>query len=358
MSSVYMHWAKTAHAQAHFNLANSGMRHFKLAELGAQLSDLELSGPSFYGYAPLQEALARKCGVPVECVVATNGSSMANHLAMAALVNPGDEVLIEQPAYEPLLAVAHYLGARVRRFRRPADRWFALDPSEIERALAPQTKLIVLTNLHNPSNALANEATMREVGALARRVGARVLADEVYLEAAFERAPRSSFHLGTEFVVTSSLTKAYGLSGLRCGWVLAEAQLAEKIWRLNDLFGAMQPHPAERLSVYALAHLPRIAESSRALLDENRAIFNRFLASREELEAPPSEIGTVSFPRLVGGEVERLSALLAKKYETSIVPGRFFEAPEHFRVGLALETHELSEGLARLGAALDELKEG
>ena len=357
-SSVYMHWAKTAHARARFNLANSGMRHFKLADLGVGLDDLELSGPSFYGYAPLQEALARKCGVAPNRVVAANGTTMANHLAMAALVEPGDEVLVEQPAYEPLLALANYLGARVNRFRRRAEDWFALDPAEVERAITPRTRLVVLTNLHNPSNSLAGEEGVREIGRLARRVGARVLSDEVYLDAAFDRAPRSAAHLGDEFVVTGSLTKAYGLSGLRCGWVVAEPKLAEKIWRLNDLFGAVQPHPSERLSVVALANLERIAASSRALLETNRAVFNRFLASRDELEAPPSEAGTVSFPRLRGGggDVERLASLLADKYETSIVPGRFFEEPAHFRVGLALETAELTEGLSRLGSALDGLR--
>ncbi|MCA1612887.1 MAG: pyridoxal phosphate-dependent aminotransferase [Acidobacteria bacterium] len=358
LSSEYMHWAKTTHARARFNLANSGMRHYPLARLPVSLADLELSGPSFYGYAPLQEAIARKCGVAAECVVAANGTSMANHLAMAALVRPGDEVLIEHPAYELLVSTALYLGAQVRRFARKFGDGFRLDPSEIGRALTPRTRLVVVTNLHNPSGALADEATLKEIGEAARRVGARVLVDEVYLDATAGTPPRTSLHLGDQFVVTNSLTKVYGLSGLRCGWVLAEPGLARRVWRLNDLFGAMQPHPAERLSVVALAHLDRVGAQARALLEANRPVFNRFLASRDDLDAPPVEHGTISFPRLKGGggDVERLSELLAEKYETSVVPGRFFEMPDHFRVGIALDTDVLAEGLARLGAALDELK--
>ncbi|MDT7540996.1 MAG: hypothetical protein QOE33_900 [Acidobacteriota bacterium] len=354
--SAYIHWAKTAQSAVRFNLANSGMRHYKLADLPVQLSDLELSGPSFYGYAPLQEALARKCETTPDCVVAANGTSMANHLAMAALINPGDEVLIEQPAYEPLLAVANYLGARVRRFARPSEKQFRLDAAEVERAITPQTRLVVVTNLHNPSNALADNDTLREIGDVARRAGARVLVDEVYLDSAFDAAPHTSFRLGQQFVVTSSLTKAYGLSGLRCGWILAEPALAQKMWRLSDIFGVLQPHPSELLSVVALEHLDEIAESSRALLAMNRTLFNQFLASREDLEALPSMHGTVSFPRLLTSDPETLCALLAEKYETSLVPGSCFEEPRHFRIGLALEPDIFREGLSRLGSALDELK--
>ena len=363
MSSEYMHWAKTVHARARFNLANSGMRAYALARLPVTLADVELSGPSFYGYAPLQESIARKENVSPDCVVAANGTSMANHLAMAALVSPGDEVLIERPAYELLVSTARYLGADVRRFERKVEDNFRLDAGEVRRAITPRTRLVVLTNLHNPSCSLAGEETLREIGDTARSVGARVIADEVYLDSALtDRPPRSAFHLGPTFLSTNSLTKFYGLGGLRCGWILAEPDLARKIWRLNDLFGALQPHPAERLSVAALAHLPQIAAESRALLDANLPHFNRFLASRAELEAPRMTHGTVSFPRLRGGgdgeRVERLSELLLEKYETSIVPGRFFERPEHFRVGIALDTDTFTEGLARLGAALDELRLG
>ncbi|MFN2596558.1 MAG: aminotransferase class I/II-fold pyridoxal phosphate-dependent enzyme [Pyrinomonadaceae bacterium] len=356
--SVYINWAKTAQSAARYNLANSGMRNYRLADLPVSLSDIELTGASFYGYPPLQDALARKSGTTPDRVAAANGTSMANHLAMATLIEQGDEVLIEQPAYEPLLSAARYLGAQVRRFARRSSDGFRLDAGEVERAVTPRTRLIVVTNLHNPSNSLADDDTLREIGDVARKVGARVLVDEVYLDSAFEAAPRSSARLGDQFVTTSSLTKAYGLSGLRCGWIVAEPELAQRMWRLNDLFGVMQPHASERLSVVALAHLDVIARSARDLLRTNRALFNEFLAARDDVEAPPSEHGTVSFPRLLAGSPDALCQLLAEKYETSLVPGRFFEEPQHFRVGLALEPELFREGLSRLGAALDELKEG
>src|SRR6185503_2568683 len=100
------------------------------------------------------------------------------------------------------------------------------------------------------------------------------------------------------FVTTGSLTKAYGLSGLRCGWILAEPDLAEKMWRLNDIFGVIPAHPAERLSVVALNDLDRISARAKELLETNRVILNRFLDSRDDLQSQRPEFGTVVFPRL------------------------------------------------------------
>ena len=352
-SSAYMLWAKTR-SQARFNLASSGLINYQLSELDVSLADIELSGPSWYGYEPLQQAIAAKCGVTTDSVVAATGTSMANHLVMAALLQPGDEVLIEQPTYELLVATARYFGADVKRFARPFAHNWRIDMAEIERQISTRTRLVVLTNLHNPTSVYVDEETLQAIGEIARGVGARVLVDEVYLDALFERAPCSAFHLGAEFVITNSLTKVYGLSGLRCGWLLAAPELAAHLWRLNDLFGVIAAHPAERLSCVALAQLPRIAARARNLLDTNRATFNSFLTTRADLECPPYEHGTVAFPRWRGGNVEQLCELLRDKYETTVVPGHFFDMPEHFRIGLGCEPATLTAGLERLGAALDE----
>jgi aspartate/methionine/tyrosine aminotransferase len=346
-----MEWAKLC-SQARFNLATSGLVDYPLAELPVRLEELELTGPSFYGYQPLQQLLAAKCAVPEGSVVAAIGTSMANHLAMAAVLNPGDQVLIERPTYEPLLAAARYLGAEIRRFDRHFSSDFRVDPQEIARHLSQKTRLIVITNLHNPSGALTDEKTMKQVGEMARSAGAKVLVDEVYLETLYAKAPRSAFHLGEQFLVTGSLTKAYGLGGLRCGWILAEPELARRLWRLNDLFGVIPAHVAERLSVIALQNLDRMAARSRAILEANRTVFDGFLESCESLELFRPQHGTIVFPRLRQGDANRFCALLREKYETAVVPGSFFEMPNHFRLGLGGPTEMVAAGLARLADAL------
>jgi len=354
MSSEYMSWAKTS-SSATFTLSNSGLAGYPLAGLPVRIEDLEINGMTGYGYEPLQKAIAEKCGVAPDCVVATNGASLGNFLALAATLVPGDEVLIEHPTYELLVSTAQYLGAEVKRFPRRFDNDFRIDPREIELAITPRTRLIVLTNLHNPSSAFVAEATLKAIGSIARNAKARVLVGEIYLDALFADAPASAYHLGPEFIVTNSLTKVYGLSGLRCGWILAEPELARRIWRLNDLVANIPAHAAERLSCIALANLDGIRARSRELLATNHVLFNRFLAGRDDLQAPRFDYGTISFPRLRTGNVEQLCSLLLEKYETSVVPGRFFGMPDHFRLGLGCETELFAAGIQRLGKALDDL---
>ena len=195
MMSPYMEFAKLR-SDAKYNLATSGMMSYPLAELPVRLEDLEINGVNPYGYAPLIERLAKYNGVPAECVVTSAGTSLANHLAMAATFDPGDEVLIEHPTYELLESTAEYLGAKLRRFERRLEDDFRIDPAEVERQITPQTKLVMLTNLHNPTGAYADEATIRAVGEIAKARGARVLVDEVYLETFYGHRPRTAFHAG------------------------------------------------------------------------------------------------------------------------------------------------------------------
>ncbi len=356
MGSSYMNWAKTR-STAKFNLATSGLGNLKLRELRVSLDDLEITNGG-YGYQPLVQSIAARYRVEPETVVTAAGTTFANHLAMAALIEPGDEILFESPAYEPMLAVAQYLGAKVRRFARRFNDGFCIDLESLESLVSPETRLIVLTNLHNPSSVLIDNTEIKQIGEIARGVGARVLVNEIYRETLFEDPPRTSFHLGNEFVVTSSLTKAFGLSGLRCGWIFAEPELAKRMWLLNDLFAATPVHAGERLSVLAMRQLGEIGARAKELLDRNRKLLNEFLDTREDLEVIRPEFGTVMFPRVRGGSSEELCGLLREKYETSVVPGRFFEMPAHFRVGIGGDTRVLEEGLQRLGMALDEIGRG
>ncbi len=348
MASDYMHWAKTR-KPVRYNLASSEVPHFRMDRWAIDPAELELDGASHYRYPPLREAIAAREGVTPDRVVMADGTSMANMLAMAALIAPGDTVLVEHPAYEPMVAVAAHLGASIRRFtRRGPD--FSIDPD----ALAGPCRLILLTNLHNPTGNLAGEATLRAIGETAAKAGAHVLIDEVYRDSAIP-AQGTAALLGERFVCTSSLTKVHGLSGLRCGWILAAPDLAERMWRLNELFGVSQAHQAERLACIALARLDEVDAETPALLARNRALANAFFAGRSDLEVAPMAGGITCFPRLLGGDVDALERRLRADYDTSIVPGRFFGLADHFRIGVGSPTGIVEAGLERLGAALDVL---
>ncbi len=352
--SDYMHWSKTQ-SRARFNLATSGVAAFRLRDLPVTLEELEINGDDSYGYAPLQQAIAAHHGVDPECVVESAGTSMANHLAMAAIIEPGDEVLIERPAYGPILDVAEYLQSNVKRFRRTEENGWAIDPAEIRRSVTPKTRLIVITNLHNPTSALTPELVLREIGDIARNIGTLVLVDEVYLDAVYENTPRTSFHLGPEFIVTSSLTKVYGVSGLRCGWILAQPDLAWKMRRLNDLYSATPVHPGELLSVAAFKYMGLLRERGRRIVEADRKLLRDFLKQESAVSAVETKSGTTSFLRLSRSRRSNADAFLKRlrsKFDTSAVPGRFFEIPDHFRIGMGVNSEIFAEGLNRISRAL------
>ena len=348
--SDYMHWAKTQ-STARFNLATSGVAPISFRDLPVNLEELEINGGDSYGYPPLQEAIAAHHKVDPECVVTSAGTSMANHLAMAAILEPGDEVLIEQPAYGPILDVAQYLETNVKRFRRSEENAWAIDPAEIRRCVTRDTRLIVITNLHNPTSVLTPESVLREIGNIARSIGALVLVDEVYLDAVYDDTPRTSFHLGPEFVVTSSLTKIYGVSGLRCGWILAKPDLAWNMRRLNDLYSATPVHPGELLSVVAFQHLDLLRERARRIVGADRKLLRDFLKRDSGISAVETNWGTTSFMRSGSGDADRFLQRLRSEFDTSAVPGRFFEMPDHFRVGMGVNTEMFAEGLNQIDRA-------
>jgi aspartate/methionine/tyrosine aminotransferase len=352
-SSEYMHWAKTQslkEPRARFNLSTSGVGAFPLSELGP-LPALEINGDNSYGYGPLKNAIADRHLVDPDCVVTAAGTSGANYLAFATLVNDGDEVLLEDPTYGLLEDALRSLGAVVKPFRRDPERDYTLDPAAVRSAVTANTKLIVITNLHNPSSVLATESALREVGDIARSVGALVLVDEVYLDAVYENTPRTAFHLGPEFVVTSSLTKMYGVSGLRCGWILARPELARAMWRMNDVMAATPVHPGELLSVAVLGQLERVRERYRRIVMADRAVLNGFLDRTSKVGAARTPWGTTCFLRL-GADAESFLVRLRAEGETSAVPGRFFGMPECFRIGMGVNSEMFAEGMRRIEALL------
>lgn len=354
MESPYMHWSKTYQA-ARFPLAVSGIKGLSVAELGATMDDIQLDGRPGDGIPDLRAALAVKSGVDASRIVMATGTSGANHLAFAALIDAGDEVAMEQPVYEPIESLARHLGATIRFFTRRVENGFRVVPEDVAAAVTPKTKLIVVSNLHNPSSAAIDEATLRAIAVVADRVGAKVLVDEAYIDATFGQGPPSASRLGDAFIVTTSLTKVFGLGGLRCGWIVAEPALAEGMWRLKDLFGVNEVHAAGCLALIALKKSDAILARARRILDANRAAWHAFLDKRSDLGVERTPFGTTSFPRVVSCDADALCDRLRERYDVSLVPGRFFGAREHVRIGLTGDPDNFGEGLDRIGRALDEL---
>ena len=349
---VYMEWVKTRR-RANYEIGGSGVIPVHIDELPEARESLDLNDFNLYGYRPLLNELAARYQVDPDQVVTAPGTSMANYLAVASLVKAGDEVLIEGPAYEPLVDVPRLLGCRICRFKRRFENGFRIDTKELASKFTEHTRLVILSNLHNPSGHRASEQELAEVGEIARNHGAFVLVDEVYMDFLFEGRPLSSVHLGANFVMTCSLTKAYGLDGLRCGWAIGNSDVAKAMWRLQDFFGVNGAIPAEKTSVVALQRLERFVERTRAIMASNRPLVDRFMEQhREYLEWVPPDAGPVCFPRLRAGSAESLCETLREKFDVGVIPGHFFGMPEHFRIGFGGKTEDLRTGLDRLSECL------
>lgn len=352
-AAPYMEWAK-ARPRPEIDLAGSNLYGCTLDDLPGAREAVDIAGESPEGYVPLVEAIAGRYGVDAGNVATAPGCSGANFLACAALLEAGDEVLVEHPFYDPLPAAARLLGASVNTFERRFEDGYDVDADRVAAALTPRTRLILLSSPHNPSGALARPESLRAIGALAEKRGIHVLVDEVYLDTVFDGRPSPAAKLSPAFVTTNSLTKAYGLASLRCGWTLAAPDVTRRIRRARDLVDVWAPMPSDRLSVVAFANLDALADRARGIVEPNRAAVAAWLAGRPDLVCVPSR-ATIAFPRLVGTDdagpfAERLFA----RTGTAVAPGRFFGFPAHFRLAFGGRPDRVTAGLAALSATLDD----
>ena len=356
-AAPYLRWAKVR-PRVTYDLAASGLLPVSTEELLGDVrakDAFEISGPSDEGYMPLREAIGARYGMSPVCVSIAPGASGANYLACLALLEPGDDALIEKPAYDPLIAAARAAGANVVHFARDWNKGFALDPYVVRTALTPRTKLIVVSNAHNPSGALANRDVLEQIGVMADAIGARVLIDEVYLEAQHDAAPlpMPAATLGDVFVTTTSLTKAYGLAGLRCGWILASRELSERIRVVRDVVDGSGPFVVERLALTAFQNIDRLRQRANQILSENLRALRSMAENHPKLEWLEPNAGTTAFPRVKG--VEDTSAFVEKlirDHDTVVVPGHFFQEPKNIRVSFGGKPDMVRQALKRLDAAL------
>jgi aspartate/methionine/tyrosine aminotransferase len=348
----YMEWAK-ARPRPAIDLAGSNLDPCRLEDLPGAREALDLAGESPNGWAPLVEAIGAAHGVSPDRVATGTGCSGATFLACAALLDPGDEVLVESPFYDPLPAAARLLGAEVRTFERRFENAWDLDPEAVAAALTPRTRLVMVSNPHNPSGTLARPESLRALGEVALRRGVAVLVDEVYRDTVFDDRPAPAATLSPAFVSVSSLTKAYGLASLRCGWTIATPEWTHRIRRARDLVDVWAPIPSDRLAVVAFRHLGALSDRARSIVRANQAAVAGFLSGRADLACVPPR-STLAFPRFreaddSGPFVDRLFAATG----TAVAPGRFFGAPAHFRIAFGSAPSTVAAGLAAITRHLD-----
>jgi aspartate/methionine/tyrosine aminotransferase len=368
----YMRWAKFRH-QARYDLTGSNLVPCDSRDAPGLLDDLPLTGPGPDGYPPLFEAIAHRYGVDPSGIALATGCSGANFLVCAALLRAGDEVVIEHPVYDPLPAAARIVGAHVVHFERCfEDRW-SVDPDRVARAMTRHTRLVIISSPHNPTGVIVPPDVIRALGELVEQHDAWLLVDEVYRDATYGRDSRSSTpahtpapahksgaeqsmssaHAHPRCIVTNSLTKSYGLPGLRCGWAMGGPEVIERIRRTRDAVDAVGSYPAEVASARAFAMIELLAARARAIIEPNLERLSQFMESRNDLAWVRPDGGTVAFPRFPGSsDAESFVDRLLHDQETAVVPGRFFGAAPHFRIAFGVQPDTLEHGLEAIGRVL------
>lgn len=337
----------------------------KLSEFLADLDPdlpLDWNGRSFLGLPELRGRVIAQAGLVGMCgpndVLITAGAAEANYLALRQVLLPGDQIVTETPGWPQAAVLARAIGADIRLVaRREANNW-RLDPADLAAVVTPKTKLIFLSNPNNPTGALMSDADLRAIAAIADRVGAWLLVDEVYagLEWDGPRPPSIAGIYGRG-ITTGSVSKALGLQGLRTGWMICQdARLIRDavILRENasEIMNILGEHIAEialrpdRLAV-ALARARAEARVSLAQLDG-------FIADQPQLSWVQPQAGLIGLARLKKIAAEPLARrLLMAPYRTFVLPGTAYDQPDHIRLGVGGGAAvQLDKGLARLAQCL------
>lgn len=361
----YLEWIEGRPEVAMYDLATSDLRGDR--DVGSSVVPEPLADRDDPPVgASLEMQIAGEYGVEPEQVLVTAGASQANFLAAAAALESDDEtdgdddeparVLVEKPGYEPLVASPRALGAAVDRFLRGDD--YRLEPDRVENAITPDTRLVTLTNRHNPSGRLTERETLAETAEVVSNAGTRLLVDEVY--APYTTDPDGGVFGGPSAVglpntvVTGSLTKFFGLGDLRIGWLVADEAFVDRARSVSAHFHAVAG-PSRALGMRAFHNADALAERSRALLAENAELLAEFVSRRDDLTGhaePGSTFGFLHPENATGDDV----ASLAWERGLLVVPGRFFDDPERVRVSLGLPPSEMAAALDALGGVLDEFR--
>ena len=362
---VMERWQSHHENKVEFNLAESGVQPITLEELqgisGIDPTDTLLSYGHTDGSPLLRERIAAMYpGAEATNVVATVGSAEANFLAMWRLVEPGDRVVVLRPTYEQTTGLAAGFGAHTESVWLEESRGWQPAPGSAAEAIQPGTRLVVVTNPNNPTAHPLGEAATAEIVQAAERVGAWILSDEVYAGGELSGEPTPSMWGRTDRVlVSASLSKAYGLPGLRLGWLLAPPEFREELWARKD-YTTIAPSPlSDRLGAAALEPGARagLLARGRGILLENLAVLEEWAAGHADtLRFAKPLAGAVAFfgYDLPIGSTELAERLLSEQ-SVLIVPGDQFGIDHHFRVGYGYTSPPLAPGLERLSLMIDQL---
>lgn len=327
-----------------------------------ELLDARLGYSEARGSLELRSAIAatyRNCGP--ENILVTTGAIEANFLLFNVLLNAGDGVVAPDPAYQQLTSVPRAIGCDVALWNIRPENGFRYDLQELERLVTPRTRLIVVNIPHNPTGAILLAEELQQVYALAESVGAQVLCDETYRWLAIEGSDPCAppaFDLGSSGISVGTLSKTFGLPGLRIGWIAAPESVIQACWSMRDYISLCPGKLNDALACIAFRHRERIMARNQAIIQQNVQIVQDWLKTQDGIFSwTPPRGGLLSMIHY-NLDVPSLEFAnrLAEEYKVMFVPGIKFGFEHYLRLGLGQHPSIFTEGLKRAGAYVAHLR--
>jgi len=355
-------WLLTNATKAKYNLAYSNIYGLSYEEYQRFTGysfpkDFDLGVNATYGADELTKVLGAMYYCTKDNIVTTMGASEANFLVFSSLLSPSDGFIIEQPSYQPMWLAPEMLGARQIPWPRRFEHNYRLDVERLEDLITKKTKLIVLTNLHNPSGVWSDRKTVESVAEIAKNYGLYVLVDEIFLDGCFKRQP-SSYGI-PRVIVTSSATKIYGLGGLHTGWIVAPAEVAAECQRRKAHVTGASSYVSEMMTAHALSIArDRLIDRFKNRAKKNLSMVKKWMRQHQDvLEWVEPDGGIVCFPKyhLDVPSIPLCQRLLDEE-RILVNPGAYFNQEGHFRLSYGVDEETLQSALHALGNALERFK--
>jgi aspartate/methionine/tyrosine aminotransferase len=367
-------WMTRHETHVQFDIAESGilplstndLLDFEPVETRAAALERLLAIPLGYsearGTAELRAQLAATyAGAGADNILVTTGAIEANFLLFNVLLSAGDHVIAPYPAYQQLYSVPKAIGCDVSLWHVGPDTGYRYDVGALERLLTPRTRVIVVNTPHNPTGAMLSPADAQRVYALADSVGATLIGDEAYRWLAVPDgdpfAP-PAFDMGRRGISVGTLSKPFGLPGLRIGWIAGPTELVQHCWGLRDYISLSPGKLNDALAVLALKHRDQIIERNRRIIQANLATAGQWMAERLDfMQWTPPRGGLLALLRYdLPIPSLALADKLATEYSVMLAPGSAFGYEHHLRLGIGQRPDVFAEGLKRAGACLHELR--
>lgn len=351
-------WFDHYQYQVEVNIGESGVKARTIGDINLDLGDLVLRYGYHRGAPELRELIAQDySGLTAENICITVGAAEAVFSLVAALTGTEDQILVEHPNYPSLYDVGLSLDRQVDFLPLHYEAAFCIDLDQLEQKINPKTKLVMLTHPNNPAGSIISTQDLEAVVKIIEASNAYLLMDETYRELSYGSPPPPAASLSPKVISVSTMSKAYGVPGIRIGWLAASREIVDAVRAVREQVTICNSVIGERIALEILKQKQQILPPTREALLANRDVLKGWLEAQSDLEWVVPQAGVVGFPRLVSGaSADGLCRLLVEKYKTFVVPGSVFQMPEYLRIGYGMEREELVEGLSRLEEALAEWK--